>query len=49
MTAAAAAAVGVLGTVSVLAPDDPAPTPTPVVVASAPLAAYGSTPPDGQG
>ncbi|WP_030487371.1 anti-sigma factor [Micromonospora chokoriensis] len=49
-TAAAAAAVGVLGTVSVLRPDDPTPTPTtPVVVASAPLAAYGSTPPAATG
>ncbi|MGC5306816.1 anti-sigma factor domain-containing protein [Micromonospora zamorensis] len=44
VTATAAAAVGVLGTVSVLRPDDPAPAPTQVVVASAPLAAYGSTP-----
>ncbi|MEV7989012.1 anti-sigma factor [Micromonospora sp. NPDC085948] len=49
VTAAAAAAVGVLGTVSVLRPDDPAPAPTPVVVASAPLAAYGSTPPAAKG
>jgi hypothetical protein len=49
VTAAAAAAVGVVGTVSVLRPDDPAPAPTPVVVASAPLAAYGSTPPAASG
>ncbi|MEU4527987.1 anti-sigma factor [Micromonospora ureilytica] len=49
VTAAAAAAVGVIGTVSVLRPDDPAPTPTPVVVASAPLAAYGATPPAAEG
>ncbi|MEU8085832.1 anti-sigma factor [Micromonospora sp. NPDC049101] len=49
VTAAAAAAVGVVGTVSVLRPDDPAPTPKPVVVASAPLAAYGSTPPAARG
>ncbi|MEU8331082.1 anti-sigma factor [Micromonospora sp. NPDC048839] len=49
VTAAAAAAVGVLGTVSVLRPDDPAPAPTPVVVASAPLAAYGATPPTAKG
>ncbi|MEU1400537.1 anti-sigma factor [Micromonospora zamorensis] len=49
VTAAAAAAVGVLGTVSVLRPDDPAPAPTQVVVASAPLAAYGSTPPAAKG
>ncbi|MET8041752.1 anti-sigma factor [Micromonospora sp. NPDC005215] len=49
VTAAAAAAVGVVGTVSVLRPDDPAPTPTQVVVASAPLAAYGSTPPAARG
>ncbi|MEO3769945.1 anti-sigma factor [Micromonospora sp. B9E7] len=49
VTAAAAAAVGVVGTVSVLRPDDPAPTPPQVVVASAPLAAYGSTPPTAKG
>ncbi|WP_433267502.1 anti-sigma factor [Micromonospora vinacea] len=49
VTAAAAAAVGVVGTVSVLRPDDPTPTPTPVVVASAPLAAYGATPPAAKG
>ncbi|MGW5559052.1 anti-sigma factor [Micromonospora sp. NPDC003944] len=49
VTAAAAAAVGVVGTVSVLRPDDPTPTPTPVVVASAPLAAYGATPPTAKG
>lgn len=47
VTAVAAAAVGVVGTVSVLRPDDP--TPTPVVVASAPLAAYGATPPTAKG
>ncbi|MEU8422068.1 anti-sigma factor [Micromonospora sp. NPDC048835] len=49
VTAAAAAAVGVVGTVSVLRPDDPTPTPQPVVVASAPLAAYGATPPTAKG
>ncbi|MET7867718.1 anti-sigma factor [Micromonospora taraxaci] len=49
VTAAAAAAVGVVGTVSVLRPDDPSPTPPQVVVASAPLAAYGSTPPTATG
>ncbi|MEW2432527.1 anti-sigma factor [Micromonospora sp. NPDC047644] len=49
VTAAAAAAVGVVGTVSVLRPDDQTPTPTPVVVASAPLAAYGATPPTAKG
>ncbi|MEU8115791.1 anti-sigma factor [Micromonospora sp. NPDC048947] len=49
VTAAAAAAVGVVGTVSVLRPEDPTPTPTPVVVASAPLAAYGTTPPTATG
>ncbi|MER7591097.1 anti-sigma factor [Micromonospora sp. NPDC127501] len=49
VTAAAAAAVGVVGTVSVLRPDDPTPTPTPAVVASAPLAAYGATPPTAKG
>ncbi|MEU8253544.1 anti-sigma factor [Micromonospora inaquosa] len=49
VTAAAAAAVGVLGTVSVLRPGDPRPTPTPAVVASAPLAAYGATPPAAKG
>ncbi|RAN92561.1 hypothetical protein GAR05_06051 [Micromonospora saelicesensis] len=49
VTAAAAAAVGVVGTVSVLRPDDPTPTPPPVVVASAPLAAYGATPPTAKG
>ncbi|MEU1585384.1 anti-sigma factor [Micromonospora sp. NPDC005710] len=49
VTVAAAAAVGVVGTVSVLRPDDSTPTPTPVVVASAPLAAYGATPPAATG
>ncbi|MFF5178943.1 anti-sigma factor [Micromonospora sp. NPDC000316] len=49
VTAAAAAAVAVVGTVSVLRPDDPAPAPPPAVVASAPLAAYGSTPPAATG
>ncbi|MFD6565028.1 anti-sigma factor [Micromonospora profundi] len=49
VTAAAAAAVGVVGTVSVLRPDDPPPAPTPAVVARAPLAAYGSTPPTATG
>ncbi|WP_407664819.1 anti-sigma factor [Micromonospora tarensis] len=48
MTAAAAAAVGVVGTASVLRPEDPTPPP-PQVVASAPLAAYGSTPPTATG
>ncbi|MET7878491.1 anti-sigma factor [Micromonospora profundi] len=49
VTAAAAAAVGVVGTVSVLRPEDPPPAPTPAVVARAPLAAYGSTPPTATG
>ncbi|MEH1028692.1 anti-sigma factor [Micromonospora profundi] len=49
VTAAAAAAVGVVGTVSVLRPNDPPPDPTPAVVAQAPLAAYGSTPPTATG
>ncbi|MEV4120447.1 anti-sigma factor [Micromonospora sp. NPDC049645] len=49
VTAAAAAAVGVVGTASVLRSDDPTPAPTPAVVASAPLAAYGSTPPAATG
>ncbi|MGQ5262260.1 anti-sigma factor [Micromonospora sp. ZYX-F-536] len=48
-TAAAAAAIGVVGSVAVLRPDDPAPAPTRAVVASAPLAAYGSTPPAASG
>ncbi|GAA2188388.1 anti-sigma factor [Micromonospora lupini] len=49
VTAVAAAAIGVVGTVSVLRPDEPAPTPTPAVLASAPLAAFGSTPKSAQG
>ncbi|MEV1073476.1 anti-sigma factor [Micromonospora parva] len=49
VTAVAAAAVGVVGTASVLRPDDPAPTPPQAVVASAPLAAYGATPPAATG
>nr|WP_233583686.1 anti-sigma factor [Micromonospora sp. CV4] len=48
-TAAAAAAIGVLGTVAVLGSDEPTPAPTQAVVASAPLAAYGSTPPTAEG
>ncbi|MEH1165341.1 anti-sigma factor [Micromonospora sp. CPCC 205539] len=47
--AAAAAVIGVVGTIAVLRPGDPAPAPTQVVVASAPLAAYGSTPPAAKG
>ncbi|MCX5069616.1 anti-sigma factor [Micromonospora lupini] len=49
VTAVAAAAIGVVGTVSVLRPDEPAPAPTPAVLASAPLAAFGSTPKSAQG
>ncbi|MET8353413.1 MULTISPECIES: anti-sigma factor [unclassified Micromonospora] len=49
VTAVAAAAVGVVGTVSVLRQDDPEPAPTQPVVASAPLAAFGSTPKSAQG
>ncbi|MFG3552800.1 anti-sigma factor [Micromonospora sp. NPDC047557] len=49
VTAVAAAAIGVVGTVSVLRPDEPAPAPTPSVLASAPLAAFGSTPKSAQG
>lgn len=49
VTAVAAAAIGVVGTVSVLRPDEPAPTPPPTVLASAPLAAFGSTPKSAQG
>jgi hypothetical protein len=47
-TAVAAAAIGVLGTLAVARPaaEDP---PAPEVVASAPLAAYGDTPPDANG
>ncbi|MEV1144193.1 anti-sigma factor, partial [Micromonospora sp. NPDC049799] len=46
--AVAAAALGVVGTLAVLDPKDPEPAPR-VVLASAPLAAYGSTPPDATG
>ncbi|MEV0211934.1 anti-sigma factor [Micromonospora sp. NPDC050695] len=49
VAAVAAAAIGVVGTVSVLRPDDPGPAPTPAVLASAPLAAFGSTPKAAQG
>ncbi|MFG1651020.1 anti-sigma factor [Micromonospora sp. NPDC049275] len=49
VTAVAAAAIGVVGTVSVLRTDEPAPAPTPAVLASAPLAAFGSTPKSAQG
>ncbi|MFC4021420.1 anti-sigma factor [Micromonospora sp. GCM10011542] len=49
VTAVAAAAIGVVGTVSVLRQDDPTPAPTPAVVASAPLAAFGSTPKTAEG
>ncbi|MFI7576345.1 anti-sigma factor [Micromonospora sp. NPDC049497] len=48
VTAVAAAALGVVGTLAVLDPKDPEPAPR-VVLASAPLAAYGSTPPDATG
>ncbi|RKN49436.1 anti-sigma factor [Micromonospora endolithica] len=48
VTAVAAAAIGVVGTLAVLDPDDSEPAPQ-VVVASAPLAAYGATPPDANG
>ncbi|SCF31224.1 anti-sigma factor [Micromonospora chokoriensis] len=49
VTAVAAAAVGVAGTVTVLRPTDPTPAETPTVLASAPLAAFGSTPKSAQG
>ncbi|MEV1014028.1 MULTISPECIES: anti-sigma factor [unclassified Micromonospora] len=49
VTAVAAAAIGVLGTVSVLKPTEPEPAKTPTVLASAPLAAFGSTPKSAQG
>ncbi|WBB82049.1 anti-sigma factor [Micromonospora sp. WMMD882] len=47
LTAAAAAAVGVVGTLTVVRPD--APEPPPRVLASAPLSAYGPTPPEASG
>ncbi|MGV9211644.1 anti-sigma factor [Micromonospora sp. RB23] len=49
VTAVAAAAIGVVGTVTVLRPTDPEPAKTPTVLASAPLAAFGSTPKSAQG
>ncbi|MEU0550811.1 anti-sigma factor [Micromonospora sp. NPDC005979] len=49
VTAVAAAAIGVVGTVSVLEPTEPTPAKTPTVLASAPLAAFGSTPKSAQG
>ncbi|MEH1102708.1 anti-sigma factor [Micromonospora sp. CPCC 205561] len=50
-TAAAAAVLGVVGTLVVLDATEPAPRPPAqrVVLASAPLRAYGSTPPDANG
>ncbi|MEH0973993.1 anti-sigma factor [Micromonospora sp. CPCC 205546] len=50
-TAAAAAVVGVVGTLVVLDGTGPTPEPAPprVVLASAPLKAYGATPPDANG
>ncbi|MGK5519964.1 anti-sigma factor [Micromonospora sp. URMC 107] len=50
-TAAAAAVLGVVGTVAVLDATEPTPEPTPrrVVLASAPLKAYGATPPEANG
>ncbi|WP_416900770.1 anti-sigma factor [Micromonospora echinospora] len=47
VTATAAAVLGVLGTLAVVRPD--APEPPPQVLASAPLAAYGTTPPEATG
>ena len=49
MTAAAAVAAGVVGTLAVVRPDAEPPAPEPTVVASAPLAAYGATPKDANG
>ncbi|MET8277451.1 anti-sigma factor [Micromonospora sp. NPDC005174] len=49
VTAVAAAAIGVVGTISVLRPREPEPAKTPSVLASAPLAAFGSTPKSAQG
>ncbi|MFG1883486.1 anti-sigma factor [Micromonospora sp. NPDC049102] len=49
VTAVAAAAIGVVGTISVLRPTEPEPAKTPSVLASAPLAAFGSTPKSAQG
>jgi hypothetical protein len=50
VTAAAAAAIGVVGTAAVLrSTDTDRPVPAPTVLASAPLAAYGSTPKDANG
>jgi hypothetical protein len=46
---AVAAAIGVVGTVSVLKPTEPEPAKTPSVLASASLAAFGSTPKSAQG
>ncbi|WDZ87319.1 anti-sigma factor [Micromonospora cathayae] len=47
LTATAAAVLGVVGTLTVVRPD--APEPPPQVLASAPLAAYGATPPEATG
>jgi hypothetical protein len=49
VTATAAAALGVVGTLVVLRPADPEPQPQPAVLASAPLSAYGATPKDANG
>ncbi|MGW4500941.1 anti-sigma factor [Micromonospora sp. NPDC004336] len=50
-TAVAAAVLGVVGTLAVVDTSEPEPAPTPqrAVLASAPLKAYGSTPPDANG
>ncbi|QGN50347.1 anti-sigma factor [Micromonospora sp. WMMD558] len=49
VTAVAAAAMGVVGTLTVLGVTGPDPQPAPPVLATAPLTAYGSTPPDANG
>ncbi|MFI2711901.1 anti-sigma factor [Micromonospora sp. NPDC018662] len=49
VTATAAAVIGVAGTVAVLGTGGDEPTPQPTVLASAPLAAFGSTPKDASG
>ncbi|SBT52913.1 anti-sigma factor [Micromonospora auratinigra] len=49
VTATAAAALGVIGTLTVLRPAAEPPQPQPAILASANLAAYGSTPKDASG
>lgn len=49
VTAAAAAALGVVGTLAAVRPGGEPPQPTPAVLASAALSAYGSTPKDASG